>query len=118
MDPKTETYALSEAQHERIFRNIIVNDYFAPEAKASIRPTDIILGGQPGAGKTSLLKPAERDLNALGNTITINGDDLRVFHPQYRSLQEKDAENAARYTDLDSGRWVEKLIAEDAASIL
>lgn len=43
--------------------------------------------------------------------MVINGDDFRSYHPSYGELQRTDPLNAARYTDHDSGRWVEKLIA-------
>lgn len=36
--------------------------------------------------------------------------DLRIYHPVYRHLQETDDQQAARYTDADSARWVERAI--------
>ena len=74
-------------------------------------PVAVILGGQPGAGKTRLLNDASTELQVRGATVIINGDDLRSFHPAYARLRRTDPLNAARYTDHDSGRWVEKLIA-------
>lgn len=112
MNHKPDTYALSEQQHERIFRQVIIGDYFASGDAPSPYPTAVILGGQPGAGKTALLDPAYKDLCAIGPTVVINGDDLRSFHPEYQRLQSKDPENASQLTNHDSGRWVEKLIAE------
>lgn len=112
MNHKPDMYALSEEEHERRFRERVVPRYFKSIAGSSADPTAVILGGQPGAGKTALLEPAEKDLRAIGPTVVINGDDLRSFHPDYSRLQKTDPENAAQLTNHDSGRWVEKLIAE------
>jgi predicted ABC-type ATPase len=109
---KPVTYALDENRHQRIFRDYILPEYIPDTLVSSPKPTAIILGGQPGSGKTALLIPAEEELNAIGSTVVINGDDLRQYHPQYRPLQAIDPENAAQLTNLDSGKWVEKLIDE------
>jgi predicted ABC-type ATPase len=108
---KPDTFALSEAEHERIFRKEILPTCIPDGLTQSPQPTAVILGGQPGAGKTALLEAAEADLRAIGATVVINGDDLRSFHPQYKTLQRSDPENAAQLTNLDSGKWVEKVIA-------
>lgn len=42
-------------------------------------PQAFLLGGQSGAGKTTLHKIIHRRLD--GNGISINGDDYRKFHP-------------------------------------
>ena len=104
-------HALPEATHERIFRNRIV-PRLLPQSAGAAEPVAIILGGQPGAGKTALLTQATETLRASGPTVVINGDELRPYHPAYSGLQRTDPLNAARYTDHDSGKWVEKLIAE------
>jgi predicted ABC-type ATPase len=114
-DHPPENFALDEAQHELIFRTQICPVYFT-DAQTSPNPTiAIILGGQPGAGKSELISPAEKELRASGWTIVINGDDLRSFHPKYEELQRSNPEEAAQLTNLDSGLWVEKLIAEGIA---
>ncbi len=112
MNHKPENHALTEVEHEKRFRERVVPRYFHGVMESSTVPTAVILGGQPGAGKTALLEPAETDLKAIGPTVVINGDDLRSFHPDYARLQKTDPGNAAQLTNYDSGRWVEKLIAE------
>lgn len=48
-------------------------------------PQAFLLGGQSGAGKTTLHKIVHRRLD--GNGISINGDDYRKFHPRFLELQ-------------------------------
>jgi hypothetical protein len=57
---------------------------------------------------------ADREFAGSGGMIKIIGDDLRAFLPHYKSLQRADDKTAAFYTDRDSGRLVEKAIAEAA----
>ncbi len=103
-------HALPEDRHEHIFQRRVLPSLLPVSGSGGV-PIAVILGGQPGAGKTRLLNDASSELQAIGATVVINGDNLRSFHPAYARLQETDPLNAARYTDHDSGRWVEKLIA-------
>jgi predicted ABC-type ATPase len=103
-------FALSDEEHETIFRREIVRNYLSDVTSLPEHPVAIILGGQPGAGKSGLLHLATERLLGQGNTVVINGDDFRSYHPDYQRLQMTDPLNAARYTDHDSGRWVEKTI--------
>ncbi|MFX5839569.1 zeta toxin family protein, partial [Acinetobacter baumannii] len=57
------------------------------------------------------MNESTRELAQTGKPVAIVGDDLRAFHPRYAELSRKDPLNAAHYTDQDSGRWVEMLIA-------
>lgn len=100
---------LSRYKHDRIFQQKVLPTEL-PATTRVANPTAVILGGQPGAGKTDLLTAANLELQAKGSTVTINGDLLRPFHPQYGALQQDVPLDAARYTDHDSGRWVEKRI--------
>jgi hypothetical protein len=112
MEDERLRHALSEREHQRIFRHEIA-PLFCPEGLGhSTEPTAAILGGQPGAGRTRLLHEATTDLTAKGSTVVISGEDLRPFHPAYGRLQHTDPLSAAHDTDYDTGRWVETLIEE------
>lgn len=66
-----------------------------------------ITGGQPGSGKSSL---AREILRRNSNFVFINGDDLRVFHPNYyKYLLENDKE-AADLTQPVCNFWIENLV--------
>jgi len=48
-------HALSDDHHDRIFQKRVLPDYFNTVDDRPRKPTAIILGGQPGAGKPRLL---------------------------------------------------------------
>src|SRR4051794_24080695 len=108
-----ELHELIEAESDRIYRDRIRPLVLDDKLQSLEHPTFVMLGGQPGAGKTGLLTTSRDELREQGATITVVGDDLRSFHPGYRSLQRRDPENAAFLTNPDAGRWVERLL-EDA----
>lgn len=78
-------------------------------------PTAVILGGQPGAGKSPIEAEASHKFQRSGGIVAIIGDDLRAFLPHYQQLQAADDRTAAFYTDRDSGRLVEMAITEASA---
>ncbi|MDR1709137.1 MAG: zeta toxin family protein [Candidatus Accumulibacter sp.] len=106
-----DEYRLGEAEHQAIFEQRILPRLFG-DAKPTGAPTIVILGGQPGAGKSGLIDAALDELAPRGGATAIVGDDLRAYHPRYRALLENDDKTAAFHTDRDSGRWVEKALDE------
>ena len=102
---------LSPERNESIFRNDILPDYLPETMRQAGRPRMILLGGQPGAGKTAVLIASHVELDEAGTTIRIVGDDLRSYHPQFRAFQQQDPETASQFTQLDAGRWTEQLLA-------
>jgi hypothetical protein len=107
---EADRYRLSPEEHERIFREGIVPDLTAG-LRGVDRPAAVVLGGQPGAGKSAMQSAAEREFKGRGGALAIVGDDLRAYHPSFSTLLKRDDKTAAFYTDRDSGLWVEKLIA-------
>lgn len=105
---------LSPERNESIFRNDILPDYLPATMTSAARPRMILLGGQPGAGKTAVLIASQTELEQAGPTIRIVGDDLRSYHPQFRAFQKQDPETASHFTQADAGRWTEKLLAAAA----
>ena len=58
-------------------------------------PKGYILGGQSGAGKTTLHRMiCEVDKNA----VVINADEFRQYHPHYKELVEKYDKESVNYT--------------------
>ncbi len=102
---------LSLDRNESIFRTDILPDYLPDSIGRAGRPRLILLGGQPGAGKTAVLIASHAELSRSGPTIRIVGDDLRSYHPNFLAFQRQDPERASQFTQADAGRWTEKLLA-------
>jgi hypothetical protein len=105
---------LSPETNESIFRNDILPDYLPETMRRVDRPRLILLGGQPGAGKTAVLIASHTELEQSSSTIRIVGDDLRSYHPRFLAFQRQDPETASQFTQGDAGRWTEKLLAASA----
>ena len=54
---------LSPERNESIFRNDILPDYLPETTRQAERPRMILLGGQPGAGKTAVLIASHAELD-------------------------------------------------------
>ena len=76
----------------------------------SSQPKAILLGGQSGAGKTTIHRIKQRGFQ--GNIIIIDGDSYRSFHPNYLGLQEKYGKDSVDYTKVFAGQMVEYLVDE------
>lgn len=79
-------------------------------APATETPQGFLLGGQSGAGKTTLhdLIPAMTGLDFA----VINGDDYRKGHPHFAELDAKYGKDAVSHTAAWSGAMTEALIDE------
>jgi predicted AAA+ superfamily ATPase len=104
----THDLHLSNEQNERIFQKI-KKKYLAASIP-TISPTAIILGGQPGAGKSFLVKEVEKEFQK--DFVFISTDDLRLYHPQYIKLQSdpQTVQNAANLVNPYASAWTERLI--------
>lgn len=76
---------------------------------SSVSPIAYILGGQPGAGKSSLQREI---LKNNKNCIIINADAFRESHPHYLSIQNTYGNEAQNYTQPFINQVTENLIAE------
>ena len=106
---------LDDAERDRVYVARVRSRLFA-EDRPSPHPRLVIVGGQPGAGKTAATLQAVRELGRLGDAVAyINGDELRPLHPRYAALVAADKTTAADKTGTDVGLWVERGIREVAA---
>lgn len=81
---------------------------FPPEIGPANAPQAILLGGQSGAGKTTLHKVYKDRLG--GNVIVINGDEYRSSHPRFKKLQMAFGDKSVDYTAPWAGHMTEALI--------
>ncbi len=77
---------------------------------ASSKSQAILLGGQSGAGKTTIHRIKQKEFQ--GNIIIIDGDSYRSQHPNYLVLQEKYGKKSIDYTKVFAGKMVEHLVNE------
>jgi len=97
-----KTYELSREEAIEIFEDKIVPYLFGKVTPVN-NPKFILIGGQPGSGKTELAIYSKNVLK--NNIITVDGDLLRPFHPEYMELFEKYGADASKYTHPDCARW-------------
>lgn len=100
-------FELTETQLRQTFDEEISPDLFRRTTPGG-QPVLILLGGQPGAGKT---RATEEVLREYSQTVTeIVGDDLRAYHPAYRQLLRESPALMPDATAQASGAWVRMAI--------
>ncbi|MGB3673283.1 MAG: zeta toxin family protein [Candidatus Nanopelagicales bacterium] len=98
-------YALSpDVLQDRFVRRILPQLTPAP----SQTPTAIVLGAQPGAGKTVALDHLLRAQAAP--FVALFADDFRSAHPAYDTLMATQPQNMPAATSQASGAWLHMTI--------
>lgn len=104
----TDRFKLPPLDHEKIYRRLEAEILASSSPSAS--PRIVIIGGQPGAGKSFLARKA----NALffeGEPIAVlNGDDYRYEHPRAIEILALDDKLFAERTDPDVRVWTSRLL--------
>jgi Zeta toxin len=99
---------LPPTELERIYARRIKPDFLGDLALSS-SPTALLIGGQPGAGKSYALAQARAQLaSSAGSAVILSGDELREYHPYWRANALTDPQAAARTQD-DAGKWYARL---------
>lgn len=78
------------------------------------RPCAVLLGGQSGAGKTTLHRLIQDSFS--GDILVVNGDEYRSFHPSFKQIGEQYGVDAPSYTAAWAGQMVEAVV--DALSVM
>lgn len=102
--PDIESYS-SEDFDKALERTI---DLLTFNKNISSTPHAVILGGQSGAGKTTIHRV--KMMESKGDYIVIDGDTYRAQHPHFRELQEKYGVDSVDYTKVFAGKMVEAVI--------
>jgi hypothetical protein len=103
---------LSAEELHRIYQELIRPVLFGEISNRGNEtpPTLVLLGGQPGAGKS---RAAARLTASHPASITsVTGDDLRIFHPNYRRLIVSAPEVAGSHLADATRVWVRAAIQE------
>lgn len=98
----------TQNEFEKILFNLVKDFTSSPKLRRLEYPSAILLGGQSGAGKTTLHKVCAKILK--GNAIVINGDEYRSLHPRFEALKEAYGDDWVSHTAQWSGMMVEALI--------
>lgn len=71
-------------------------------------PVGFVLGGQPGTGKSSLIKLVLEETK--DDIVVINGDDFRFEHPDFDKIYETYGDDFVNHTAKFSGEMVERTL--------
>lgn len=95
---------LSDAQLREIFRQRIRPqfDRTGSFTHAESAPTVVLLGGQPGSGKSRAVGRVKAQYPGI---VPVVGDDLRAYHPDYDRLMREDPLSMPRETGQAASRW-------------
>jgi predicted ABC-type ATPase len=109
----TFRYQLSASENVAIFSRI-EKEMLLSHIKSQRQPFLIILGGQPGCGKSTHCDSIRANLSKDNAALFIDIDQLRQYHPEYRLLNKKNDKYSALYTGHDAGKWSEMLLYKAA----
>ncbi len=100
--------AYSEEEFQKAKETILSALTMEPRLAPSLHPVAVLLGGQSGAGKTTL-HGLMRDYFS-GNQVTVNGDGFRSYHPRYRQLDKEYGPESVNYTAKWAGAMTEAVV--------
>lgn len=115
-----DDFKLSKEEHDTIFSEEIERPWLE-RTEAVESPTAIIIGGQPGAGKSSIRNIAIEELRDAGGSALVDVDDLREKHTEHENLLKKNDKTAALFTHHDASLWAKGLtnsMAENSRNIV
>ena len=104
----------SEAEFRNKFTNQIEFMIRPSRITPHKKPQAILLGGQSGAGKTTLQHMFFEMFDE--DVVIVNGDEYRKLHPRFLALQSAYGDKAVDYTAAWAGKMTETLIESLSAA--
>ena len=98
----------SSEEFEQAKANILSRLTLSPVVMPSNSPQAFLLGGQSGAGKTTLHGMIQERFGY--NVIVVNGDGFRSYHPRYRQLDKEYGPESVNYTAKWAGAMTEAVV--------
>lgn len=102
--------AFSNDEFEEALHRLIRDRLQSGSMTPSLHPRAVLLGGQSGAGKTTLHAIMRERLG--GNAVVVNGDEYRRMHPRYAELDRQFGADAVNHTAAWAGQMTEALVDE------
>ena len=93
--------------HDDIFHGVIVPESGLGKALSHGRPTAIILGGQPGAGKGRVARAAAAEFH--DDLVLVDPDELRRYHPRTEEFRAANPFTWSGRTHEDASAWATQL---------
>lgn len=106
MSKDPNKYKLSNEEHEQRY-NTIEKRVFDKKSNYNF-PIAIVVGGQPGSGKSILIEQVIIELDK-NEVVVINGDEYRKYHSKSKEILKNDEMDYAFYTDADVRDWTKRL---------
>lgn len=103
-----EPASFTQSEFESAFEGIVKKLVDDANLVVKREPRAFLLGGQSGAGKTSLHKVLADEFEK--NAIVINGDEYRSRHPRFAELDAQYGPEAVARTAAWAGQMVEALV--------
>lgn len=107
--PSDPADSITPEQIDHIYQTLIRPILFADSPGGEATPTLVLLGGQPGSGKS---RATARLLAEHSPLVPLSGDDLRIFHPDYRELVTDQPEHAGPILAEATRTWVRAAIQD------
>ena len=104
-----EKYKLSEEEHD-FYYDIIKRTYTGGKIPTQ-NPIAVIIGGQTGAGKSSLIGYST-EMFSDNNVVIINSDEIKPFHPKSEEIARLYPKLYTKITDQESNTWTSRLFEE------
>ncbi|MCQ8194638.1 zeta toxin family protein [Streptomyces rugosispiralis] len=95
---------LSEQERHDVLHQVILPAWTKGAVRQD-RPTVVIVGGQPGAGKTAIADLVQAALNRRGGAVRIGSDLYKAAHRRYAELLAADVRTAGVQVRPDTRAW-------------
>ncbi|MQY24997.1 D-inositol-3-phosphate glycosyltransferase [Nocardia sp. RB56] len=95
------------ARGHRIFYEEIVPELLSEAASVphSEKPELVVIGGQTGAGKSTMIAEIKNSFAERGGVLHLSGDDFFKFHPRYAELMRGVDADGIRHLVPDIVHW-------------
>ncbi len=100
-------YEVSDEKLDKIVEEIYAKMIYGKTPQEN--PISIVCAGQPGAGKSGLIDKTSAELE---NSIVLDVDDFRYFHPDIEEILEKYPNDLATFTITFVNRIFKKILAK------